>query len=120
MSDSTSTFSACQEQVSKNSLNEIERTLSIASYGDIPGILDGIANQLRNSKNIEAMSRKDQIKYLCKLTGFTLEEIAFMRLYKKPRMTAQQLATQVGVSKRTLYRWPMVASLLSKRKDIFR
>jgi predicted DNA-binding protein (UPF0251 family) len=47
-----------------------------------------------------------------------MEELAFARLYKNPQMTAQQLAIQMGVTRRTLYNWPEVARLLSKRKDL--
>ena len=90
-----------------------------ASGGDIPTTLEDIASQLRKSGRIETMSRKEQIKCLYKLTGVSPEELAFARLYKTPQMTAQQLALQMGVTRSTLYRWPSVARLLSKRKGYF-
>ena len=88
-----------------------------ASNVDIPATLEEIASRLRNSNSLETMPRKEQIKLLCKLTGVTPEELAFARLYKTPQMTAQQLALQMGVTRRTLYRWKTVATLLSKRKN---
>jgi predicted DNA-binding protein (UPF0251 family) len=89
-----------------------------ASNVDIPATLEEIASRLRQSASLETMPRKEQIKLLCKLTGVSLEELAFARLYKNPQMTAQQLAIQMGVTRRTLYNWPEVARLLTKRKDL--
>ena len=89
-----------------------------ASNVDIPAALEEIASRLRQSASLETMPRKEQIKLLCKLTGVSLEELAFARLYKNPQMTAQQLAIQMGVTRRTLYNWPEVARLLTKRKDL--
>ena len=86
---------------------------------DIPATLEQIAGEMRNWKSIETMSRKEQIKYLCKLAGVSLEEFAFARLYKTPQMTAHELALQMGVTRQTLYNWPDVARLLIKRKDLF-
>lgn len=88
-----------------------------ACNGDIPATLEEIASILKQSTCLETMPRKEQIKCLCKLTGISPEDLAFARLYRTPRMTAQQLAIQMGVSVRTLYRWKTVATLLSKRKN---
>ena len=87
-------------------------------HKSIPAILEEIAEELRKSKKVETVSRKEQVKYLCKLTGVSPEDLAFARLYRTPQMTAQQLAILMGVSVRTLYRWPTVANLLSKRKNL--
>ena len=85
-------------------------------YGDIPTALEEIAGILRESSALETMPRKTQIKMLCSLTGIDIEDVAYLRLLKQPNLTANQLAIQMGVSVRTLYRWPNVKRLLSKEK----
>lgn len=87
---------------------------------NIPETLVAIADQLRNQSadTIESKPRKEQVKYLCELLGIEMQDLAFARLYRTPTMTAQQLAMQIGVTTRTLYRWPEVSRLLSKRRDL--
>ena len=51
-----------------------------------------------------------------RLLGITPEVYAQALLFTYPDMTAEELAEKVGVSRRTLYRWPGVGRTLRARQ----
>lgn len=94
-SNFTPTLSACQERISKKSLNEIERGLAVS--------LDAI----RKAQG----KRGDQVQELCDQVGISKRELAAgIVLSCKGDITITDLASRLKVTRRAIYYWPEIQS----------
>lgn len=99
MNNSTPTSPVCQEQISKNSLNELERTLTAS--------LDAVRKAQGRRTDIDAVQR------LCNQAGITKRQLAAgIVLGCKGDITMVDLASKLEIGYTTIKRWTEVRTAL--------
>lgn len=97
MNNDTATLPVCQDEISKKSLSELERTLAAS--------LDAV----RRAQG----KRTDAVQELCEQAGITKRQLAAgIVLGCKGDITITELAGKLEIADRTIRRWPEIRAAI--------